>query len=278
MGVPAACSTLVGNSGQGRQLAAHRPPCLIAAAQPPACAVPLLLCSWNGCSNQDFALSTNGTLDVLQYLACEWLRCPPVGHLFLPPPNVCCSSSLFFSAPACLTLGGMSMVSSRGSGRGRNTRGLSACLAPACCACVTRCACCACRSLWGARGRLGARLAAGLCRGPLPAAGGLASLEAQALTPAEQQAAGQGCLPACLLSGHLACPSVTSLATFLTTPLPRLPRWPGRRPPTPSTTGGRRGTAPSRGSAPQRQMRRGWRTPSHTLALRATQTTTSSRR
>jgi hypothetical protein len=42
----------------------------------------LLLCSWNGCSNQDFALSTNGTLDVLQYLACEWLRRPRRQSLF----------------------------------------------------------------------------------------------------------------------------------------------------------------------------------------------------
>ena len=66
----------------GEAAAGDLPACLIAAPQPPACTLPLLLCSWNGCSNQDFALSTNGTLDVLQYLACEWLRRPRRQSLF----------------------------------------------------------------------------------------------------------------------------------------------------------------------------------------------------
>jgi hypothetical protein len=132
MGVPAACSTLVGNTGQGRQLAAHRPPCLIAAAQPPACAVPLLLCSWNGCSNQDFALSTNGTLDVLQYLACE-LHLPPAGGLCstLPCLLMYCSSQ-YSSAVASLTLCGVSLVSSRGSGRSTNAASQPECLPRPC--------------------------------------------------------------------------------------------------------------------------------------------------
>ncbi len=28
-------------------------------------------CSWNGCSNQEFALSLNGTRQLVQYLLCE---------------------------------------------------------------------------------------------------------------------------------------------------------------------------------------------------------------